>query len=52
MPQYPWLTDDQIRQLHAYLRARAREALGLRAPYDPAKASAAPAAKVKGPMTY
>lgn len=38
MPRYAWLTDDQIRQLHSYIRARAREALGKRAPYDPAKA--------------
>jgi quinohemoprotein ethanol dehydrogenase len=38
MPQYKWLSEDQIRQLHAYLRARAREALGKREPYDPAKA--------------
>jgi quinohemoprotein ethanol dehydrogenase len=30
MPQFKSLTDDQIRQLHAYLRARAREVLGLR----------------------
>jgi len=38
MPQYQWLSEDQIRQLHAYIRARAREALGKREPYDPAKA--------------
>ena len=38
MPQYQWLTPDQIRQLHAYIRARAREVLGKRPPYDPAKA--------------
>jgi quinohemoprotein ethanol dehydrogenase len=38
MPQYAWMTGDQIRQLHAYIRARAREALGKREPYDPAKA--------------
>ena len=36
MPSYAWLSDEQIRQLHAYLRARAREALGKREPYDPA----------------
>ncbi len=41
MPQYQWLTDDQIRQLHAYIRARAREVLGKREPYDPAKAAKA-----------
>ena len=30
MPRFPNLTDEQIRQLHAYIRARAREALGTR----------------------
>jgi len=30
MPRFDQLTDDQIRQLHAYIRARAREALGQR----------------------
>ena len=38
MPQYKWLSEDQIRQLHAYIRARAREVLGKRAPYDPKQA--------------
>ncbi|MCB2061454.1 MAG: PQQ-binding-like beta-propeller repeat protein, partial [Novosphingobium sp.] len=38
MPSYAWLNDEQIRQLHAYIRARAREALGKREAYDPAKA--------------
>ncbi len=32
MPRFEHLTDDQIRQLHAYIRARAREALGTRKP--------------------
>jgi len=32
MPRFQNLTDEQIRQLHAYIRARAREALGLRKP--------------------
>jgi quinohemoprotein ethanol dehydrogenase len=31
MPRFEHLTDDQIRQLHAYIRAKAREALGKRA---------------------
>lgn len=31
------LDDSQIRQIHAYIRARAREALGLRAPLSPGK---------------
>ncbi len=30
MPRFQMLTDDEIRQLHAYIRARAREALGKR----------------------
>ena len=30
MPRFQNLTDEQIRQLHAYIRARAREALGTR----------------------
>jgi quinohemoprotein ethanol dehydrogenase len=30
MPRFQNLTDDQIRQLHSYVRARAREALGTR----------------------
>jgi quinohemoprotein ethanol dehydrogenase len=30
MPKFDKLTDEQIRQIHAYLRAKAREALGLR----------------------
>lgn len=32
MPAFPMLSDTEIRQLHAYIRARAREALGLRKP--------------------
>ncbi len=31
MPRFEMLTDDQIRQLHAYIRAGAREVLGTRA---------------------
>jgi quinohemoprotein ethanol dehydrogenase len=38
MPKFVHLSDHQIRQLHAYIRARAREALGLRQP----SATAAP----------
>jgi quinohemoprotein ethanol dehydrogenase len=30
MPRFEYLTDDQTRQLHAYIRAKARESLGLR----------------------
>ena len=44
------LSDDQIRQLHAYLRARAREVLGLRQAAAPA--TDAPAAKLERPVTY
>ena len=40
MPPFEWLSEDQMRQLHAYVRARAREALGTREPYDPTKAAA------------
>ncbi len=50
MPQFKWLSDDQIRQLHAYLRARAREVLGLRQAAAPA--TDAPAAKLERPVTY
>lgn len=32
MPRFEMLSDTEIRQLHAYIRARAREALGKRAP--------------------
>ncbi len=34
MPRFEMLSDDEIRQLHAYVRARAREALGTRKPGD------------------
>ena len=36
MPRFQMLTDDQIRDLYAYIRARAREALGKRAKNDTA----------------
>jgi quinohemoprotein ethanol dehydrogenase len=36
MPRFQNLPDDQIRQLHAYVRAKAREALGKRAKDDTA----------------
>jgi len=54
MPQFGWMTDTQIRQVHAYLRARAREALGLRKPVAPPAEQAAPnrPANAKGPVTY
>ena len=39
MPRFEYLTDDQIRQLHAYIRAKAREALGQR-----------PKSEAQGPM--
>jgi quinohemoprotein ethanol dehydrogenase len=49
MPAYPKLGDEQIRQLHAYLRARAREVLGLRAPFQPggARATGVPAGEAR-----
>jgi quinohemoprotein ethanol dehydrogenase len=34
MPSFPTLTDEQLRQLHAYIRAQAREVLGLRKASD------------------
>jgi quinohemoprotein ethanol dehydrogenase len=34
MPRFEMLSDDQIRQLHSYIRAVARETLGKRAPSD------------------
>jgi quinohemoprotein ethanol dehydrogenase len=57
MPSFPQLTDDELRQLWSYIRARAREALGKRPPYVPgaapaAAAAAPPAGKIKGPVTY
>ncbi len=36
MPRFENLTEDQIRQLHAYIRAKAREALGKREKDDTA----------------
>ena len=41
MPAQTRFSDAQLKQLHAYIRARAREALGLRPPYDPKAAAAA-----------
>lgn len=41
MPRFEALTDTQVRQLHAYIRAKAREALGLRK-----KEAAAPPARL------
>jgi quinohemoprotein ethanol dehydrogenase len=55
MPEYRWMSDQQIRQLHAYLRARAREALGLRKASTPIAATAngaAGKAAQHGPVTY
>jgi quinohemoprotein ethanol dehydrogenase len=34
MPQFASLSDEQLRQLHAYIRSRAREALGRREPHQ------------------
>jgi quinohemoprotein ethanol dehydrogenase len=34
MPRFEMFTDEQIRQLHAYIRAGAREVLGKRKPSD------------------
>ena len=38
MPRFETLTDTEVRQLHAYIRARAREALGTRKPDNSAPA--------------
>ena len=56
MPSFDWLTDEQIRQLYAYLRARSREALGKRLPYEPEASATAGAQqeefRSKGPVTF
>jgi hypothetical protein len=44
MPPFAWVDDVKARQLHTYLRARAREVLGLRKPFDPKVVAAAMAA--------
>jgi len=41
MPRYDRLTREQVMQIHAYIRAGAREALGTRKPQDSAAAPAA-----------
>jgi quinohemoprotein ethanol dehydrogenase len=46
MPAYPWLSEEQMRGLHSYLRHRAREALGKAQPLPPMP-SQAPGAKPK-----
>lgn len=51
MPSYQWLSDDQIRGLHSYIRHRAREALGKATPLAPPPAPSANS-KPKGPVTY
>jgi quinohemoprotein ethanol dehydrogenase len=38
MPRFEMLSDTEIRQIHAYIRARAREALGSRKPDNSAPA--------------
>jgi hypothetical protein len=43
MPKFEYLTDDQIRAIYAYVRFRAREALGVTKPQ-----AEAPAPKPKG----
>ena len=42
MPRFEGLTDEQIRQLHAYVRARARDALGIRQAGQQAQATPQP----------
>ena len=48
MPAQTRFNDDQLRQLHSYIRARAREVLGTRKPFDPKVAAAAMAAAKAG----
>ena len=48
MPAQTRFNDDQLRMLHAYIRARAREVLGTRKPFDPKVAAAAMAAAKGG----
>ena len=53
MPAFQWMTDDQIRQVWSYIRARSREALGVRKPAAQGQAAARAAlAPSKGPVTY
>ena len=40
MPAYPQLTRQQVHQIYSFIRARAREELGLRKPLEPLPASA------------
>lgn len=47
MPRFETLTDEQIRQLYAYVRAKAREALGTRKP-SPQERATAPAQPAPG----
>jgi quinohemoprotein ethanol dehydrogenase len=48
MPAQTRFTDVQLRQLHAYIRARAREVLGTRKAFDPKVAAAAMAGHTGG----
>jgi quinohemoprotein ethanol dehydrogenase len=52
MPAFAWLSDAQIKGLHAYLRHRAREALGKALPLPPMPEQARPADKPKRPAAY
>jgi quinohemoprotein ethanol dehydrogenase len=52
MPAYPWLRDAQIKGLHAYLRHRAREALGNVQPLPPMPSQVLAGEKPKRPVAY
>jgi quinohemoprotein ethanol dehydrogenase len=52
MPAFPWLSDAQIKGLHAYLRHRAREALGKAQPLPPMPAQPGAGEKPKRPVAY
>jgi quinohemoprotein ethanol dehydrogenase len=53
MPAFQWMTDDQIRQVWSYIRARSREALGVRKSAVQGQAAAPGGLEPgKGPVTY
>jgi quinohemoprotein ethanol dehydrogenase len=53
MPAFQWMTDEQIRQVWTYIRARSREALGVRKTATQGQAAApSTLAPGKGPVTY
>ncbi len=51
MPSFKWISEAQMRQLHAYIRSRARQALGL-APAATGTVRPVDTGKVQGTVTY